>query len=52
MFKLGIIDPTKVVRTEIVAAGRIASLMLTTEAMVIDEPEDTGNNHEGHGHMH
>jgi chaperonin GroEL len=56
MFKLGIIDPTKVVRTAIVAAGRIASLMLTTEAMVIDEPaEDVqagagGHNH--HGHMH
>jgi chaperonin GroEL len=54
MFKLGIIDPTKVVRTAIVTAGRIASLMLTTEAMVIDEPTgESGQEGAGHhGHMH
>ena len=39
MIKSGIIDPTKVVRTAIVGAARVASLMLTTEAMVVDEPK-------------
>jgi chaperonin GroEL len=37
MYKSGIIDPTKVVRTALVGAVRVASLMLTTEAMVVDE---------------
>lgn len=37
MFKAGIIDPTKVVRTALVGAVRVSSLMLTTEAMVVDE---------------
>jgi chaperonin GroEL len=39
MIAAGIIDPTKVVRTAIVGAVRVASLMLTTEAMVVDEPK-------------
>ena len=37
MIEAGIIDPTKVVRTAIIGAVRVASLMLTTEAMVVDE---------------
>jgi len=36
----GIIDPTKVVRTALQDAASIASLMITTEAMVADLPED------------
>ena len=39
MILAGIIDPTKVVRTALVGAVRVASLMLTTEAMVVDEPK-------------
>ncbi len=39
MIDAGIIDPTKVVRTALVGAVRVASLMLTTEAMVVDEPK-------------
>lgn len=35
----GIIDPTKVVRTAIVGAVKITSMMLTTEAMIVDEPK-------------
>ncbi len=34
MFKAGIVDPVKVVRTALTNAGSIAGLMLTTEAMV------------------
>ncbi len=42
MITEGIIDPTKVVRTALVGAVRVSSLMLTTEAMVVDEtkPDD------------
>mmetsp|Transcript_30882 Transcript_30882/g.49957 ORF Transcript_30882/g.49957 Transcript_30882/m.49957 type:complete len:588 (-) Transcript_30882:242-2005(-) len=39
MFKAGIIDPTKVVRTALVDAASVASLMTTTEAMVVDLPD-------------
>ena len=39
MFKAGIIDPTKVVRTALVDASSVASLMATTEAMIIDLPK-------------
>ena len=39
MIKMGILDPTKVARTALQAAGSIAGLMITTEAMVSDLPE-------------
>ncbi|MBT4889496.1 MAG: chaperonin GroEL [Rhodospirillales bacterium] len=38
MFKAGIIDPTKVVRTALQDAASVASLLITTEAMVADAP--------------
>ena len=41
MFKAGIIDPTKVVRTSLQNAASIAGVLITTEAMVADAPEDT-----------
>jgi chaperonin GroEL len=40
MFKSGIIDPLKVVRTALQDAASIAGLIVTTEAMVTDEPSD------------
>jgi chaperonin GroEL len=39
MIKAGIIDPTKVVRTALVDAASVASLMTTTEAMVVELPK-------------
>jgi chaperonin GroEL len=39
MVKAGIIDPTKVVRTALQDAASIASLLITTEAMVAERPE-------------
>ena len=39
MFKAGIIDPTKVVRTALQDAASIAGLLVTTEAMVAERPE-------------
>jgi len=41
LVKAGVIDPTKVVRTALQNAGSIASLLLTTEALVADIPEET-----------
>ena len=38
--KAGVIDPTKVTRTALQNAASIASLMLTTEAMICASPED------------
>ncbi|MBZ5511195.1 MAG: chaperonin GroEL [Acidobacteriia bacterium] len=40
LVKAGVIDPTKVTRTALQNAGSIASLMLTTEALVAEIPED------------
>ena len=39
MIKAGIIDPTKVVRLALQNAASVASLMITTEALVADKPE-------------
>jgi chaperonin GroEL len=35
----GIIDPTKVVRTALQDAASVASLLITTEAMIAERPE-------------
>ena len=40
MFKAGIIDPTKVVRTALQDAASIAGLLVTTEAMVAEAPKE------------
>jgi chaperonin GroEL len=40
MFAKGIIDPTKVVRSTIQDAASIAGLLITTEAMIADKPEE------------
>ena len=42
MFKKGIIDPTKVVRTALQDAASVASLLITTEAMVAELPKKGG----------
>ena len=41
MFQAGVIDPTKVVRVALQNASSIAALMITTEALVSEIPEDT-----------
>ena len=40
LVKAGVIDPTKVVRTALQNAGSIASLLLTTEALIAEIPEE------------
>ncbi|MEO1413641.1 MAG: chaperonin GroEL [Bacteroidota bacterium] len=41
-FATGIIDPTKVSRSALENAASIASMLLTTEAVITDEPEESG----------
>ncbi|WP_342257038.1 chaperonin GroEL [Rickettsia endosymbiont of Aspidapion aeneum] len=40
MIKAGIIDPAKVVRTALQDAASVASLIITTETLIVDEPSD------------
>ncbi len=40
LVKAGVMDPTKVVRTALQNAASIAGMLLTTEAVVVDLPED------------
>jgi chaperonin GroEL len=42
MFKFGVIDPAKVVRTALQDASSVAALLITTEAMVADKPSKDG----------
>ena len=43
LYKAGVIDPTKVTRIAIENAASIASMLLTTECVIADEPEDTNS---------
>ena len=52
---MGVIDPTKVVRTALSNAASIATLLLTTDALVAEEPEEeeeAGGHGHGHAHPH
>ena len=40
LIAMGILDPAKVVRAALQAAGSVAGLMITTEVMIAEEPED------------
>ncbi len=52
MFKFGVIDPAKVVRTALEDAASVAGLLITTEAMVADRPKkDEGQAGGGMGGM-
>jgi chaperonin GroEL len=48
LLKAGIIDPAKVTRSALQNASSIAGLLLTTEALIADKPEE--NEGGGHGH--
>ncbi len=51
LLKAGIIDPAKVTRSAVQNAASIAALLLTTETLVVDKPEEQDEN-AGHGHSH
>ena len=51
----GVLDPVKVTRNAVANAASIAKLLLTTETLVADKPEDEDDDHghaHGHGHHH
>ncbi len=50
LVKAGVIDPTKVVRTALQNAASVASLLLTTEAMIAEKPSEK-HEHGGGGGM-
>ncbi|WP_437619441.1 chaperonin GroEL [Sorangium sp. So ce1151] len=54
LLEMGVIDPAKVVRSALQNAASVASLMLTTEALIAERPKDekaaAGGAHAGHGH--
>jgi len=52
LIKAGIIDPTKVTRCALQNAASVAGLMLTTEVMITDMPEEKKESAGGHGHNH
>ena len=52
LVKAGVIDPVKVVRSALQNAASIASLLLTTEALVADVPEKPAPAAGGHDHGH
>jgi len=43
LVKAGVIDPTKVARTALQNAASVASLMLTTMAIIAERPKDKGD---------
>jgi chaperonin GroEL len=47
----GVLDPVKVTRSALVNAASIASMVLTTDTLVVDKPEET-EDAAGHGHGH
>jgi chaperonin GroEL len=57
LVKAGVVDPVKVTRSAVRNAASIAGMLLTTETLVADKPEepeaeaDHGHSH-GHGHSH
>jgi chaperonin GroEL len=52
----GVIDPVKVTRSALENAASIAAMLLTTEALVVEKPEEedeaVGHGHAHHGHAH
>jgi chaperonin GroEL len=48
----GVIDPVKVTRSAVQNAASIAGMLLTTEALVVDKPEEEDEATAGHGHSH
>ena len=48
----GVLDPVKVTRSALVNATSIAAMLLTTETLVVDKPEEEEPAAAGHGHGH
>jgi chaperonin GroEL len=53
LVKAGVVDPVKVTRSAVRNAASIAGMLLTTETLVVEKPEESDDNAgSGHGHSH
>jgi chaperonin GroEL len=52
LISAGVIDPVKVTRSALANAASIASLLLTTETLVVEKPEEETPAPAGHSHTH
>ena len=54
LMAMGVIDPVKVTRSAVQNAASIAGMLLTTEVLVSEKPEqeEPAANGHGHGHQH
>ena len=52
LLEAGIIDPVKVTRSALENAASIAAMLLTTEVLVAERPEEPADAGSGHGHSH
>jgi chaperonin GroEL len=52
LYKAGVVDPAKVTRSAVQNAVSIAALLLTTETLVVDKPEEKEEAAAGAGHSH
>jgi chaperonin GroEL len=52
LVKAGVVDPVKVTRSAVRNAASIAGMLLTTETLIVDKPEDEEPAADGHGHSH
>jgi len=52
LLKTGIVDPLKVTRSALQNAASIASMLLTTEVLIVEKPEEETPDEHGAGHAH
>ncbi len=52
LISAGVIDPVKVTKSALSNASSIAGMLLTTDVLVVDKPEDEDEAEHGHGHSH
>ena len=52
LIKAGVIDPVKVTRSALRNAASIASMVLTTDTLVVEKKEEESETAGGHGHGH
>ena len=49
LVKAGVIDPTKVTRTALANASSVATLLLTSDALIAEKPKEGKDKGAGHG---
>ncbi|SFI67576.1 chaperonin GroEL [Planctomicrobium piriforme] len=50
MFDMGVVDPAKVVRTALQNGASVASLLMTTDSIIVEEPKEAEDNHHDDHH--